>query len=71
MSTELHVESVVRGHHIYKSVWTLVIGEDFTVEQECGNKHDRYAICGKKSDTIVGHMPRSLSCIAWFFSTSE
>jgi hypothetical protein len=37
MSTMLRVDSVVRGHHVDKSIWTPVIGEELSVEPENGN----------------------------------
>ena len=54
-------ESVVRGHHIYKSVWTPVIGEELSVEREQNNQHDRHAVAVVKDDAIVGHMLRAIS----------
>ena len=33
-------ESVVRGHHIYKEVWTPRTGEELLVEKEPGNSQD-------------------------------
>ena len=44
MDAELHVDRVVRGHHVYKSIWTPVLGEELSVEPENGNEHDRYAM---------------------------
>ena len=31
---EYVMESVVRGHHVYKSVWHPVLGEQLTLERE-------------------------------------
>ena len=46
--------SVIRGHHVYKSVWTpMVAAED-------DNEHDRYTIAVMKDGYVVGHIPRSL-----------
>ena len=53
-------ESVVRGHHIYKTVWTPVIGEELPVEREEDNQHDQHAVAVVKNGDIVGHMPRSI-----------
>ena len=36
--------SVVRGHHVYKDIWTPVIDEQLTVKKEDSNEHDRYAL---------------------------
>ena len=53
-----YLESVVRGHHIYKKVWTPTLGEILKVFPEPCNTHDWYAVCVKKEDAIVGHVPR-------------
>ena len=37
-------ESVVRGHHVYKHVWTPEIGEELSVKKEPGNLHDDFAV---------------------------
>ena len=55
--------SVVRGHHVYKTVWMPFIG----VNREEDNLHDRYAVVVYLNDSIVGHLPRSISQVSWFF----
>ena len=60
-------ESVIRGHHIYKAVWTPVIGEVLTLKQKLGNSHNRFATTVKKDTTIVGRVPREHSKIFWNF----
>ena len=57
----IRVESVVRGHHVYKEIWTPELGEVQTVCKELDNIHDRHAICVKKDRAIVGYVPRELS----------
>ena len=37
-------ESVIRGHHIFKGIWTPRTGEIVQVRQEAGNPHDRNAV---------------------------
>ena len=37
-------ESVVRGHHVFKRIWTPVVGEILAVDVESGNAEDRYAV---------------------------
>ena len=54
-------ESVIRGHHIYKSVWTPSIGEILEVEREPDNIHDVHALSVQKTGNIVGHIPREVS----------
>ena len=55
------LESCVRGHHIYKAVWSPFVGEELVCLMEDNNSHDQYAVCVLKSTTIVGHVPRKIS----------
>ena len=61
------IVSVVRGHHVYKSVWTPLLGERLLVRPETGNNHDKYAVSVVKHGEIVGHLPRELSRTVWHF----
>ena len=60
-------ESVIRGHHVYKDIWTPTTGEILDVQREPENERDHRAVCLLKSSTIVGHVPREVSRIFWFF----
>ena len=62
------IDSIVTGHHVYKTVWTPFIGEILGTEQEqATNVHDRYAVSVMKKGKIVGHMPRTISKVSWHF----
>ena len=61
------LQSVVTGHHIYKSVWSPTIGETLALEREEDNVHDRYAVTVIRNESIVGHMPRSISRVSSYF----
>ena len=37
-------ESVIRGHHVFKLMWSPFVGEILAVKQEKGNRHDRFAV---------------------------
>ena len=39
-SASIMLESVVRGHHIYKRIWTPVLGEKLQIKIEEDNHHD-------------------------------
>ena len=67
MARSFSIESNVRGHHVFKSVWTPTEGELLTVNPEPGNEFDRYALAVCKGETVVGHMPREISQICWYF----
>ena len=53
--TRFCYDSVVHGYHVYKDVWEASHGELLNCERETG---DPFAICVKKHDDIVGHVPR-------------
>ena len=53
------ITACVCGHHIYKSIWTPVIGEILNTEQEHGNEHDEHAVAILHQELgIVGHIPK-------------
>lgn len=59
-------ESVIRGHHVFKEVWSPRLGEILLVDKEAGNHHDRHAVALLKADkTPVGHVPREFSRTFW------
>jgi site-specific recombinase len=66
-ATVVVLESIVRGHHIYKTIWTPRLGETLTVQHEQDNDHDRYAVSVVKSEAIVGHAPCHLAKNMWYF----
>jgi len=47
-------DSVVREHHIYKTIWTPFIGEILTVNREEDNSYDSCAVAVRWDDCIVG-----------------
>ena len=49
--------SYVKGYHVYKTLWSSLIGEFLSCEREPDNPMDKYAICVKKENKIVGHFP--------------
>ena len=71
-STELELEayqhqSCVRGHHIYKGVWSPTVGEKLKCEREPSNGRDPYAVAVYKRDQVVGHIPRIISAACSVF----
>ena len=68
---EISTDTIIRGHHVYKEVWTRIIGEVLQYEKEKGNSHDLYldlyAVAVKKLDSIVRHVPRTISTLCHLF----
>ena len=67
MATSTEISSVVKGHHVYKSIWTPVIEQELNTKAEDSNEHDRHAVAVMLDDRVVGHLPRSISRVSWFF----
>ena len=55
------LDSIVRGHHVYKTVWSPFLGEILTAIPEPENNAVCVnAVCVKKGRKIVGHVQREL-----------
>ena len=66
----VELPSYIRGHHVYKEVWTPYIGEELSVKKETENRHDAFAVAVEK-DGVVGHSPQCISRnISYFLSHS-
>ena len=61
------LNSCVRGYHVYKENWTAGIGEVLSCARDRGNREDPYAVAIKKEGSVVGHVPRAISCICTIF----
>ena len=71
---EVQFTSVIRGHHIYKSVWTPTLGEKFNCREDDrkeAKQHDEYAIGtyleAYTGSELVGHVPMELSYLIYTF----
>ena len=69
MSLSFTVDSAIRGHHIYKTIWMPQLDETLSCEAEPGNIHNPYAVAVKRTsdNTIVGHVPRKVSAVCSLF----
>ena len=67
MATTFRIESTVRGHHVYKAAWSPYIGEELPVQREVNNIHDDFAVAVLKNGNTVGHVPREISRVCWYF----
>ena len=41
---DLVLHSVIRGHHIYKRIWTPVVGEELLLQRDLTNSYDIFAV---------------------------
>ena len=61
------INRCVRGHHIYKRVWTPVLGEELKCRIEEDNVEDRYGFAVLRESILVGHIPRKVSAACYLF----
>ena len=54
----------MRGHHVYKNVWTPSIGERLQLRR---HDYDNHAVSVVKAEIIVGHVPLEMSRTFWHF----
>ena len=59
--------SCIRGHHIYKDIWSPYVSEELAFVVEENNIHDPYAVAVKKGEQIVGHLPHIISAACSLF----
>ena len=52
------IDSIIRGYHVYKDVWSSFIGEMLYCRRDVRNHHDPFAaVAVYKGTTVVGHVP--------------
>ena len=61
------IDSMIRGYHVYKDVWSSFIGEMLYCRRDVRNHHDPFAAAVCKGTTVVGHMPRKISAACYVF----
>ena len=71
---EVQFTSVIRGHHIYKSVWTPTLGEKLNCREDNrkeAKQHDEYPIGtyleAYTGSELVGYVPMELSYLIYTF----
>ena len=60
---------VVRGYHVYRVYWDLVIGEELTTQPDPDGRKfgDKHSVAVMKDGVTVGHLPKDISCLAKYF----
>ena len=57
VARNFEIMSYVKGYHLYKTLWNRLIGEFLSCERERDNPIDKSAVCVKKENKILGHLP--------------
>ena len=56
ITSDIIVKSFVKGYHTYKDLWKPFINAELTTAMEPDNVVDKYAVCVKKNNVIVGNL---------------
>ena len=67
-TTTYKMEAMIRGYHVYVTVWDAQIGEKHYCARKTGNISDLYAVTVKKADLTVGYIPMKISALCSFFT---
>ena len=51
---EFAIDSCVRGHHVSKTFWSAMLGEELLCERESGNPTDPFAVAVLNGTVTVG-----------------
>ena len=59
LTAEITHKTQIKGHHIYKNIWTPKLGEHLEVHCEPENVAHKYAVCVKTGNgATVGHLKK-------------
>ena len=61
MITTLDLETFIKGHHVYKDIWTPKQGKQLDVLMEPENRMDKVAVCVKINENIGGYLKKGRS----------
>ena len=56
--TSMDLETFIKGHQIYKNIWTPQLDELLEVSTEPDNPLDKFAVAVKKNQNTVGHLKK-------------
>ena len=59
--TTLDLETFIKELHVYKDIWTPKQGEQLDALMEPDNRMDKFAVCVKINEKIVGHLKKGTS----------
>ena len=71
MECELAMDSCIRGHRVFKNIWTPAMGKQLPCRREIGNNKDWYTVAILRDCTTVGHVPRKISAACALFLQRE
>ena len=61
LTTCVEIQTYIKGHHVYKDIWTPEIGEQLKVRIEPATCVDKYAVYVEKDKKVVRHLKKGES----------
>ena len=61
------VEAMVRGYHVYKDIWSAVVGTELPCKCKDANRIDPFAVAIVQGAIVVGHVPKKISSVCSLF----
>ena len=61
------MQTVMRGYHAYKEVYSATVGQVLPCQQERGNVHDQYSVPIVDENTVIDHVPQVISAVCLLF----
>ena len=58
---------VIRGYHVYQDVWKAKLGDELIFKCDMTNRFDKYAVKAVFNHSVVGHVPRDISKVCFYF----
>ena len=59
--TTLDLETFIKGHHVYNDIWPPKQDKQLDVLMEPDNRVDKFAVCVKINQKIVGYLKKGAS----------
>ena len=53
---------MIRGYHVYKTIWNAILGERLECRRDRDNEKDRF-----QNEVLVGHLPKKYSRVCAIF----
>ena len=68
-TADIVLNGIIRGHHVYKTIWSPFVAEPLHLQTHAGNKHNTHAVTIIKNSVMVGmHPGRCRRYISTFYS---
>ena len=57
-TTCLELETYIKGHHVYKAIWTPRLEEQLNIRMEPDSHVAKFTVCVENDQAVVGHLKK-------------